>query len=81
MASSAAVMVRASQESTNVTVWQTAQMVPMREIAVSLLQGGSPPPFFFFFISGSCGILINLLRLRGSLTDRMDHNMLLVVRG
>lgn len=80
MASSAAVMVRASQESTNVTVWQTAQMVPMREIAVSLLQGGSPH-FFFFFISGSCGILINLLRLRGSLTDRMDHNMLLVVRG
>lgn len=79
MASSAAVMVRASQESTNVTVWQTAQMVPMREIAVSLLQGGSP--HFFFLISGSCGILINLLRLRGSLTDRMDHNMLLVVRG
>lgn len=39
------------------------------------------PPLFLFFISGSCGILINLLRLRGSLTDRMDHNMLLVVRG
>lgn len=37
--------------------------------------------FPFFFISGSCGILINLLRLRGSLTDRMSHNMLLVVRG
>lgn len=36
---------------------------------------------FFFIISGSCGILINLLRLRGSLTDRMGHNMLLVVKG
>lgn len=43
-------MVRASQESTNVTVWQTAQTVPMREIAVSLLQGGSPHFFFFFYL-------------------------------
>lgn len=37
--------------------------------------------WFSLFISGSCGILINLLRLRVSLTDRIGHNMLLVVRG
>lgn len=75
--SSAVVMGHASQENTDVTVWQTAQMAPMSETAVSLLRGTFP----FFSISGSCGILINLLRLRGSLTDRMGHNMLLVVRG
>lgn len=77
MASSAVVTGPASQENTDVTVWPTAQMGLMRETVVSLLQGGFP----FFFISGFCGILINLFRLRGSLTDRMSHNMLLVVRG
>lgn len=46
VASSAAVTGRASQENTDVTVWQTAQMGLMREIAVSLLQGG----FHFFYL-------------------------------
>lgn len=66
----------ASQKNTGVTTAQTAQMVRMKETAVSLFQDGFP-----FLISGSCGILINLLRLGGSLTDRTSHNMLLVITG
>lgn len=40
VASSVVVMEPASQENTDVTVWQTAQMGLMREIVVSFLQGG-----------------------------------------
>lgn len=45
--SSAVVTGHASQENTDVTVWRTAQMDPMRETAVSLPRGGLP----FFFVS------------------------------
>lgn len=76
VASSPVTMGPASQKNTGVTIAQTAQMVQMKETAVSLFQDGFP-----FLISGSCGILINLLRLGGSLTDRTSHNMLLVIRG
>lgn len=48
VASSAVVTGHASQENTGVTVWQTAQMGLMREIAVSLLQGGF---LFFYYLS------------------------------
>lgn len=48
VASSAVVTGHASQESTDVTVWRTAQMGLMRETAVSLLQGGFP--FFFLYL-------------------------------
>lgn len=47
MASSAVAMGPASQENTDVTVWQIAQMGLMRETAVSLLRGGFP---FFFYL-------------------------------
>lgn len=83
VASSAALAGRASQKNTDVTTWQIVWMDLMRETAVSLLQDDPPFCYYFFFsfISSSCGILINLSRLRGSMTDRTGHNMLFVVRG